>query len=248
MQTAGVPPAALLLDFDDTLVDNSVVPASVERACHAIAAAVPALSASALLDANSAAWRTYWPDVEQRCWLGEMDILDVSREVWRRALVACGHDDSAIVDLAFDTHHEIGREMDRLFDDVPDFLAALRKAGIAAAVVSNSSVRSQLARLEAVGLSRSFDAVVISGEIGVAKPDRAIFQEALDRLRLPSVDVWHVGDSLSTDVAGAAAAGIRTVWLNRRQRAIGPGDPRPDLEVASLRGLRDLLAGSTVHT
>jgi putative hydrolase of the HAD superfamily len=229
------------LDVDDTLVDNSVVPASVERACHAIAAAVDEVDAAALLRANTAAWMSYWPQVEGNCWLGRMDVLDVSREVWRRALVDCGHDDPSVVALAYETHQQIGREMDRLFDDVPDFLASLQEAGVATALVSNSSMRSQLARLETVGLGTSFDAVVISGQIGVAKPDSAIFEATLDRLQLTSAGVWHVGDSLSTDVAGAAAAGIGSVWLNRKGRVRGPVDPRPDLEVASLHGLLDLL-------
>jgi FMN phosphatase YigB (HAD superfamily) len=184
-------PKAVSLDFDDTLFDNSVVPATVERACDAIADAVEALDSAALLQANIAAWNSYWPEVERRCWVGEMDVLDVSREVWRRALDACGHDDPSVVALAYDTHQQIGREMSRRFDDVPGFLAALLEAEIATALVINSSTRTQLAKLEAVGLESAFDAVVISASIGVAKPDVAIFEAALGRLRLTSTDVWR---------------------------------------------------------
>jgi FMN phosphatase YigB (HAD superfamily) len=68
-------PKAVLLDVDETLVDNSVVPATVERACDAVAAAVGALDPSELLAANTAAWNSYWPEVERRCWVGEMDVL-----------------------------------------------------------------------------------------------------------------------------------------------------------------------------
>jgi HAD superfamily hydrolase (TIGR01509 family) len=150
-------------------------------------------------------------EVERRCWVGEMDVLDVSREVWRRAVHACGHDQPSVVALAYNMHQQVGREMSRLFDDVPVFLAALREAQIATALVTNSSTRTQQAKLEAVGLESAFDVVVISGSIGVAKPDAAIFEAALGRLRLTSAHVWHVGDSLSTDVAGAAAAGIPSV-------------------------------------
>lgn len=235
-------PKAVLLDFDDTLLDNSVVAASVERACDVVADASDALDGATLMRANFAAWADYWPAVEQRCWLGEVEVLDVSREVWRRALRACDHDDPSILDMAFDTHQKIGREMCRLFDDVPGFLAALRQAGIATALVTNSSTRAQLARMEAVGLESAFDAVVISGAIGIAKPDAAIFLAALDRLQIASADAWHVGDSLSADVAGAKAAGIRSVWLNRAQRQIKPSGPQPDLEVTSLRNLSNLLA------
>jgi HAD-hyrolase-like len=51
--------------------------------------------------------------------------------------------------------------------------------------------------------------------------------------------VWHVGDSLATDVAGAVAVGIRSVWLNRTGRQLAPSDPRPDSEITSLRELRE---------
>ena len=140
----------------------------------------------------------------------------------------------------FETHQVIDREMSRLFDDVPDFLHALDSAGISAAVVTNSSARAQRAKLQAVGLDSSFAAVVISGEVGVAKPDPAIFGEA-PRLHLEPSDVWHIGDSLSTDVAGAHAAGIAGVWLNRHGRPLTSADPTPHLQVRSLREVAALL-------
>jgi FMN phosphatase YigB (HAD superfamily) len=93
-------PKAVLLDLDETLLDNSFVPASVKRACDAIAAVVRPLDPAELLTANTAAWNDYWPEVERLCWVGEMEVLDVSREVWRRALQSCGRDDPAFVDFA----------------------------------------------------------------------------------------------------------------------------------------------------
>lgn len=238
-------PAAILVDFDDTLVDNSVVPETVKRACIAIAGEIDGLEVSKLLEANTAVWRTYWPEVERKCWLGEADVLDASREVWRRALLECGHHDESLVDIAYDTHQRIGREMDRLFDDVHGFLADLRSHGMLIALVTNSSSRSQRARLASVGLDGAFDHLVISGELGIAKPDAAIFDEALARLEVSANDAWHVGDSLSTDIGGAAAAGIRAVWLNRGGRAASPSDPRPSLETSTLDGLVDQLMTSS---
>lgn len=245
-ETGGVRrPQAMLLDLDDTLVDNSVIRLSVERTCNAVADAVDGVDQVALLGANLRAWKDYWPEVEQLCWVDEMDVLDVSHEVWRRALHACGHDDPSTVALAYETHQQIGRELSRLYDDVPDFLAALREVGIATALVTNASTRAQRMKIESVGLDAAFDAVVISGEVGVAKPAAAIFDIALDRLRSTRRDAWHVGDSLSTDVAGAKAAGVRSVWLNRHGRQRGPSDPFPDSEITTLRELQDHLLGET---
>jgi HAD superfamily hydrolase (TIGR01549 family) len=227
----------VLVDFDDTLVDNSVVPETVERACVSIASVIDGLQPSKLLEANTAAWRSCWSDSERKCWLGEDDVLDVSRKVWRLALLDCGHEDEALVDFAFDTHQRIGREMDRLFGDVYDFLADVRSAGMLIALVTNSSSRSQRTRLSSLGLDGAFDHVVISGELGIAKPDPAIFHEALTRLQIPATSAWHVGDSILTDIAGAAAAGIRSVWLNRENRSRDANGPIPELEVKALDGL-----------
>ena len=191
----------------------------------------------ALLDANAAAWRRSWPSAERRCWLNELDVLDVTQQAWREALLACGVDDPAVTAFALDVHQRTFRKMSRLFDDVPDLLAQLRKEAIGAALVTNYSTVAQLQKIDFVGLSKEFDAVVISGEVGVAKPSPVIFEIALNRLGLSSDDVVHVGDTPHTDVAGARAAGIPSVWLNRTRRALEPHEPTPDIEIASLREL-----------
>jgi putative hydrolase of the HAD superfamily len=86
-----------------------------------------------------------------------------------------------------------------------------------------------------------FDCVVISGELGVTKPDARIFREALGKLAMEGENVWHVGDNLATDVGGARAAGIHSIWLNRNGTIRRIGDPEPDIEVHSLSELMSLL-------
>ena len=65
------------------------------------------------------------------------------------------------------------------------------------------------------GLLEHVDAVVTSAEAGVAKPDPAIFERALDLAGAVADEAVHVGDSLDNDVAGARAAGIRPVLVAR---------------------------------
>jgi putative hydrolase of the HAD superfamily len=74
------------------------------------------------------------------------------------------------------------------------------------------------------------DAVVISAELGVAKPDPAIFNAALERLGAVAGDALHVGDSIEADVEGARAAGIEAVLVARD----GAGAPAGVRAVASL--------------
>jgi HAD superfamily hydrolase (TIGR01509 family) len=86
-------------------------------------------------------------------------------------------------------------------------LARLREAGIRLAVVSNSdgSVRESLTRAGFEGL---FEFVVDSHEVGVSKPDPAIFAHALGRLGVEPSAAWYVGDSIYHDIGGGRAAGL----------------------------------------
>jgi len=100
--------------------------------------------------------------------------------------------------------------------------------------------------LEDYGLHSHLDAVVISEEVGFRKPRSEIFQTVLDALTVERHEVLHVGDSLDTDVAGAAAMGIRSVWLTRRvkdpDRALEEHDgPRPDYQIDDLSELEGIL-------
>ena len=99
----------------------------------------------------------------------------------------------------------------------------------------------QREKLAALGVEDRLDAVAVSGEVGAAKPDPMLFRDALDQLGVTSESACHVGDSLATDVAGAKAAGLAAVWLNRENDSLRDDDPLPDLEVASLRQLTTML-------
>jgi putative hydrolase of the HAD superfamily len=120
----------------------------------------------------------------------------------------------------------------RAYPEVPAVLERLRAGGARLAVVSNWDV-SLHDVLERTRLRALVDAVVISAELGAAKPDPAIFRAALDRLGAPAADAIHVGDSVEHDVAGARAAGIEAVLVARN----GARPPDGVRVVASLDGL-----------
>ena len=110
----------------------------------------------------------------------------------------------------------------RAYPEVPDVLARLREGGARLGVVSNWDV-SLHDVLERTGLRPLVDAVVISAELGVAKPDPAIFRAALDRLGAAPDGAVHVGDSVEHDVAGARAAGLEAVLVARNGVAAPDG-------------------------
>lgn len=232
---------ALLFDLDETLLDGSGNREAIVRTCARIAASQPALDATQLLDANTEVWRRYWPEVADLWTLGALEGAAVSLEAWRRTLRACGCDDESLARLARTTHEEIGRETLCLFDDVMDALASLR-AGVAFGLITNGAADTQRDKLRILGIEHYFGAIVISGEVGIAKPDAAVFQIALDKLRVEPGDAWHVGDSPGTDIAGAKAADMTAVWLNRSGSALKDGEVKADYEIRSLADLPLLLA------
>jgi HAD superfamily hydrolase (TIGR01662 family) len=124
----------------------------------------------------------------------------------------------------------------RLYDGVPALLEGLRDAGHRVAVVTNGSSAQQRAKIARCGLEARVDAVVVSDEEGVAKPDPRLLEIALDRLGAGSADrdrVWMVGDAVHADVAAGRAAGVRTAWVSHGRPWAGPD--RPDVVGATTR-------------
>jgi putative hydrolase of the HAD superfamily len=122
------------------------------------------------------------------------------------------------------------------YPEVVAVLDELRGRGHPLAVVSNWDV-SLHEVLERTGLRPYFGAVVVSAEIGVAKPDPEPFRRALRAVGAVAADALHAGDRLDEDVAGALAAGVTPVLVDRD----GEASPAGGLAVVgSLDGLLDL--------
>jgi putative hydrolase of the HAD superfamily len=120
------------------------------------------------------------------------------------------------------------------FADAAPALADIRARGMRVVVVSNWDY-SLSEVLEQVGLGDELDAVVVSAVVGAKKPDRRIYDAALAAAGCGPAEALHVGDSVVDDVAGARAAGIEAVLLQRE------GEP-PDGSFRAIRSLSELPA------
>jgi putative hydrolase of the HAD superfamily len=234
-------PAALFIDLNGTLLDVSLLHDAVARTCAEIAARESGLDAAHLLESNRQVWQAYWPEVERGWTLGQLEDGAVGLEAWKRALRACGRDDDGVARAARETHKRYVREMTHAFDDVQEFFAFLSNTSLRLAIITNGALDSQRDGLRILGHEHRIGAVVISGEVHVAKPDPAIFAIAIEKLAVKPEEVWHVGDSLSDDVAGARSAGLTGIWLNRNGIVRTEHQPTPDCEVRSLSELVDRL-------
>lgn len=107
-------------------------------------------------------------------------------------------------------------------------------------LVTNGPSAIQRNKIQRLGIVELFPFVLVSEEVGAWKPDPVIFRRALELGEADASEAVYVGDSPEHDVAGARAAGLRSVWVNRHGRE-WPGGPRPDHEVRNLRDLVPLL-------
>jgi 2-haloacid dehalogenase len=111
-------------------------------------------------------------------------------------------------------------------------------------LVTNGISKVQRGRIARAGIDGFFSAVLISEELGVAKPDARFFRAACDAVRLPASDLLCVGDNPVTDVEGARRAGIDACWFSPSGAPWpGPGAP-PPLVIRDLGEIVKLAAGS----
>ncbi|HEX5069021.1 MAG TPA: HAD family hydrolase [Vicinamibacterales bacterium] len=113
-------------------------------------------------------------------------------------------------------------------------LTALRERGIAVGIVTNNIADEQRQKMRRCGMESLVGALITSEEIGVQKPEPAIFQAALDAMDRPASECVMVGDAWATDIVGARNAGLRPIWFNWR------GLESPDSAVPEFRTFEPL--------
>lgn len=130
------------------------------------------------------------------------------------------------------------------FPDTETLLQCLRQRGYRLGLITNGPGFRQRKKLELLGLSRSFDEILISGEFGVQKPDPSIFLEMARRMKLAPPSMAFVGDSLETDIAGANSVGMVSVWVQTSPWRIAGEEYRPAYRINDIFELPQLLWGN----
>lgn len=173
--------------------------------------------------------RTWWSHFEAACLASRGSSFERQRDLATRSL---GH-----------TLDELAIEQDptsltarmwpawRSPQPYPDAQVFLARCPVPVCVLSDidrDDIEAALAHSEL-----PLELVITSEAVRAYKPAPEGFLAAADQLGLPLADLWHIGDSLRSDIAGAAALGLGTVWVNRRARSRWSG-PVPDVEVRRL--------------
>ena len=124
-----------------------------------------------------------------------------------------------------------------------EFCQRLRDGGLELAIATNGLPAAQWGRYRGTGLDRVVPHLLVSVELGAAKPDPAFFDRALDKLGITDRSaVVMVGDGLETDILGANRAGIDTVWYDPERKPLS-GPAVPTYTAASYDEIRALLLG-----
>ena len=153
---------------------------------------------------------------------------DHGHRPYAELLAELGVDDP---DAFIDAEHEVWRPAHEVLASAQALLESLRSLGLKTGIVANSwpdPGRVLRADAASFGLADRLDVMVFSDEVGVRKPDPAIYRFCCRQLGVEPSEAMHVGDDLENDVRGAAAAGITTVqalWFVADEQ---PADVEPD--------------------
>lgn len=210
-------PPYILFDLDDTLFDHT-------RASRIALAAIHAAHAHDVSFDMFAHEHARVLEVYHQRFLQRELTLDQARAARMIELFATFEkalDEPAALAIAalYRREHQGNRA---LVEGAQELLEALQQQ-TQLAIVTNNATAEQIEKLHALNIAHFFDTIVISEDVGVTKPDKRIFEIALERLGARPTEVVMVGDSLSADIEGATNAGIASVWLNRNNKQTPAG-------------------------
>lgn len=164
-----------------------------------------------------------------------LDLTRLRRTVLHEAFTCCGEAEEKI-------EHAMAvfiaaRNTVTPFEDVDTALGRLQRLAIL------GSVSNGAADLQAIGMAHHFAFSIAAHNVGLAKPDPAIFHIACENLGIAPAEAAYVGDDPRLDVEGAQKAGLHGIWLRRPElgeRSL-PEHIRPDAICTNLHELADWL-------
>lgn len=232
-------PQAVLLDLDDTILDDTGgVVASWREACVSHRSAMNGLEPDEVFDAIDRIREWYWSDPERHR-VGRLELAWARGEVVRFALADLGVDDPDLARKIGDAYHTLRDQRIKPFDDAVATVQWLREQGCRLALLTNGGSRGQRSKIDRFTLAPLFDAILVEGEVGYGKPDPRIYRQALETVGVSADRTWMVGDNLEWDVAGPQREGITGIWIDAKGGGLPHGHAvRPDRIIARLGDLR----------
>lgn len=175
----------------------------------------------------------------------EFDAVEIWREYLRRRPEACAALPPGKLEwlplILAEMYRGVSRYRLQLYPEVKPVLDEL-KGRCRLAALSDAQSAWAVPEMLAVGLGGYFHPVIVSGDLGHRKPDRRIFQLALDGLGLPPENVLFVGNDMYRDVFGAKRMGLKTVFFSSNQGRKKFSGAEPDYIIYEFAQLRQAMA------
>lgn len=229
----------VLFDLDDTLHDDTVAYLTAARIVAERVAAERGIDAQALVDAYDAEAMRFWSSLTSEH-LG-LAIADERERMWDAALRATGIDDRELACRCADGYLAARADVLVLSPGALEVLVALRERGCKLGLVTNGFAATHHDKIDRLGLRERMDAFFLADEVGMVKPDPALFAHACAVLGSEPSRTAMVGDRYDRDIRGAHALGMFTVLIDVHGTPVPPGAPAPDAVVTSIAAVLAVL-------
>lgn len=239
-----IPPKAILLDMDDTIIsfDHGVdTDACWRKSIKHHMPEIEAASAEELLLCikERASW--YWSDPERHR-TGRLDLLKARKEIISASLAKREIHDLYLAGNIAATYGEERDEAVALFPNSIETIKQLREENIKLALITNGNAETQWIKIRRFELTPLFDCILVEGDMGIGKPEERIYLNALEQLGVTANETWIVGDNFEWEVAAPQRLGIKGVWIDHKRKGI-PADSsiQPFMIIDSLSELLEFI-------
>lgn len=228
-------PPILLFDLDDTIVTFSQHgPPAWREVCEA-AARESGVGAGTLYAELQRVADAYWSDPDRHR-LGRLDLDNTRRRLASEAFANLGVDTALAVAIT-NRYITLSESRMGLFPGAREALLSLLGQH-RLALVTNGEAHKQRRKIERFELGPLFERVFIEQEVGVGKPDPAVYRHILSEMRAAPQDCCMVGDNLAWDVAAPMSLGIGGIWNDWSGQGLPQSSPvQPDEIVQSIAEL-----------
>lgn len=221
----------LFLDLDDTILDFQKAERIALQKTFADYSLEPT---EAVIERYIQINLAYWKRLERKEVTRQQVVVGRFADLFAEQGITC---DPLAVALCYEEHLSEGHYF------LPGALEAVQSLSekYKLYLASNGTAKVQAGRLKSADISRYFQKIFVSEELGVNKPDKEYFDRCAEWI--PGFDPARavmVGDSLTSDIQGGIHAGMRTVWINPRHRK-PLAHITPDYEIEGIYQLEQLL-------
>ena len=207
---------AILFDLDDTLIDSKT--AQMNAICE-------------YKNTNKAFFKTAnkqftksWHDITMRLYEQYLngEISFEKQRIMRIVNLYSTYNIEITEEKAtaeFKKYLELYKKNWTLFDDTISTLETLVDK-YKLSIISNGDGEQQREKIAKTGIEKYFSEIIISGEVGVSKPNKKIFEIAYNRLSINPEECLMIGDNYKTDIEGATNSGMKAIWVDRKSEKI----------------------------